>query len=73
MDRQLQYGKEGVDYKLNEWIFHCLELAEYYSDNIRYAQAGYLFNAALELLPLDIGKKKKMRAKILQEQGKLQI
>ena len=58
MKRQLTYQ----EYEVKDWCINCVNLAEYFVRNGHYSQAEYCLFAAIQILPKELNKKRKLRA-----------
>jgi len=66
MKRQL----EAESYQVRDWIVNNINLAEYFTTNGHFAQAEHCLQAAFTVLPIDLGKKKKLRATLQMQMGR---
>ena len=66
MQRQL----EENEYQIKDWCVNAVNLAEYFMNNQYLAQAEYCLFAAQAILPIELSKKRKLRATIQMQLGK---
>mmetsp|Transcript_63982 Transcript_63982/g.73403 ORF Transcript_63982/g.73403 Transcript_63982/m.73403 type:complete len:567 (+) Transcript_63982:46-1746(+) len=62
---------EMDSYELKDWIINALSMSDYYMDNMKFAQAEYLLRVCLDVLPKDEEKRKKLRAHVWRQLGKV--
>lgn len=68
--------KRQVDtdnYDLKDAIINCINLSEFFVESENFAQAEYLLLAGLSLLPEDLKRKKKLRARVQMQLGKVYL
>jgi hypothetical protein len=58
MQRQLSTNTHQV----KDFVLNCIHLTDYFSAQCMFAQTEYLLYAAMTLLPVDVMKRKKLRA-----------
>ena len=66
----LKHQIEFNNFDLKDSIINCITLSDYFLENSNFAQAEYFLLSGLALLPVDITKKKNLRAQVHQQLGK---
>lgn len=66
MKRQL----EAESFQIKDWVINNINLAEYFTQHGNFAQAEHCLQAAFTILPIDLSKKKKLRATLQMQMGR---
>jgi len=58
------------EYDLKDAVVNCINLADFYVENMHFAQTEYILISALSLLPQDTKVKKRLRASVQMQLGR---
>ena len=58
------------EYVLKDAVVNCINLADYYVENLHFSQTEYILLSALSLLPEDLKQKKRLRASVQMQLGR---